>query len=88
MKPLRLTVLLLAAAMGQSIRLPRADWRPAALAGLFNITGWFYFTAVGLTLLPAGTLGPIFGRYRWAQNAWLNQQRDLRFGSTEVTIRS
>ncbi len=34
----------------------------------------------------AGTLGPALGQYRWAQNAWLNQQRDLRFGSTEVSL--
>ncbi len=47
-------VLLLSAALGHSLRLPREDWRPTAIAGLFNITGWFYFTAVGLTLLPAG----------------------------------
>lgn len=47
-------VLLLSAALGHSLKLPREDWRPAAIAGLFNITGWFYFTAVGLTLLPAG----------------------------------
>ena len=34
----------------------------------------------------AGTLGPALGRYTWAQNAWLRQQRDLRFGSTEVSL--
>lgn len=27
------------------------------------------------------------GRYRWAQNAWLKRQHDLRFGSTEVKLR-
>jgi len=27
------------------------------------------------------------GRYRWAQNAWLRRQHDLRFGSTEVQLR-
>jgi 2-polyprenyl-6-methoxyphenol hydroxylase-like FAD-dependent oxidoreductase len=27
------------------------------------------------------------GRYRWAQNAWLNRQHDLRFGSKEVKLR-
>ncbi len=25
----------------------------------------------------------LLGRYRWAQNAWLKRQHDLRFGSTE-----
>lgn len=29
----------------------------------------------------------LLGRYRWAQNAWLGRQRDLRFGSTEVKLR-
>jgi len=29
----------------------------------------------------------LLGRYRWAQNAWLQRQRDLRFGSTEVKLR-
>jgi 2-polyprenyl-6-methoxyphenol hydroxylase-like FAD-dependent oxidoreductase len=27
------------------------------------------------------------GRYRWAQNAWLKRQHDLRFGSKEVKLR-
>jgi 2-polyprenyl-6-methoxyphenol hydroxylase-like FAD-dependent oxidoreductase len=30
----------------------------------------------------------LLGRYRWAQNAWLRRQRDLRFGSTEVKLRA
>ena len=30
----------------------------------------------------------LLGRYRWAQNAWLKRQRDLRFGSTEVKLRA
>jgi hypothetical protein len=34
----------------------------------------------------AGAVGPPLGRYKWAQNAWLHQQRDLRFGSTTVTL--
>jgi 2-polyprenyl-6-methoxyphenol hydroxylase-like FAD-dependent oxidoreductase len=29
----------------------------------------------------------LLGRYRWAQKAWLERQRDLRFGSTEVKLR-
>lgn len=40
--------------LGYRIRLPRAEWGPAALAALFNVTGWFLLTAVALTLLPAG----------------------------------
>jgi hypothetical protein len=31
-------------------------------------------------------LGGWLGRYRWAQNAWLAQQHDLRFGSTHVRL--
>jgi hypothetical protein len=30
----------------------------------------------------------LLGRYRWAQNAWLRRQHDLRFGSTEVTLKT
>jgi 2-polyprenyl-6-methoxyphenol hydroxylase-like FAD-dependent oxidoreductase len=29
----------------------------------------------------------LLGRYRWAQNAWLGRQHDLRFGSTKVRLR-
>jgi len=29
----------------------------------------------------------LLGRSRWAQNAWLRRQHDLRFGSTEVRLR-
>lgn len=47
-------VLALSAMRGHSIWLDRREWRPAALAAVFNVTGWFYFTALGLTLLPAG----------------------------------
>lgn len=47
-------VLLLARAMGHPLLPHREDCRAAAIAGLFNITGWFYFTALGLSLLPAG----------------------------------
>lgn len=47
-------VLALCLALGHRVRLPRADWVPAALAALFNVTGWFLLTAIALTLLPAG----------------------------------
>ena len=30
----------------------------------------------------------LLGRYRWAQNAWLKRQHDLRFGLTEVTLKA
>ena len=29
----------------------------------------------------------LLGRYRWAQNAWLKRQHDLRFGSTQVKLK-
>ena len=32
-------------------------------------------------------LARLLGRYRWAQNAWLRRQHELRFGSTEVKLR-
>lgn len=49
-----LCVLAFAALQGQPLRLPRADWRATTIAAIFNVTGWFYFTALALTLLPAG----------------------------------
>ncbi len=30
---------------------------------------------------------PIFGRFEWAKKAWLDQQKELRFGTTEVTLK-
>jgi len=47
-------VLLIAWLMGSTIRLDRRDLAPVTVAGLLNITGWLYFTALGLTTLPAG----------------------------------
>lgn len=47
-------VLLLARAMGQPLLPHRDEYRATAITGVFNITGWFCFTALGLTLLPAG----------------------------------
>lgn len=47
-------VLLIAWLMGNSLRLARRDIGPALVAGLLNITGWLYFMALGLTMLPAG----------------------------------
>lgn len=29
----------------------------------------------------------LLGRYRWAQNAWLQRQHDLRFGSSQVKLK-
>jgi drug/metabolite transporter (DMT)-like permease len=46
-------MLALSAAQGNAIALPRREWGITAFAALFNVTGWFYFTALGLTLLPA-----------------------------------
>jgi drug/metabolite transporter (DMT)-like permease len=49
-----IVVLVFARVMGEDIRLPRSEWRIAAICALFNVTGWFLFTAIGLTLLTAG----------------------------------
>lgn len=45
---------LIARLKGQSLLFPRGQWRGLALASLFNMTGWFYFSALALTLIPAG----------------------------------
>jgi drug/metabolite transporter (DMT)-like permease len=47
-------VLALSALQGNSIALPRREWGITTFAAIFNVTGWFYFTGLGLTLLPAG----------------------------------
>ncbi|MEM7132037.1 MAG: FAD-dependent oxidoreductase [Chloroflexota bacterium] len=39
-----------------------------------------------LLISVAKWTGPIFARYAWAQNAWLQQQHDLRFGSASVVF--
>jgi drug/metabolite transporter (DMT)-like permease len=39
---------------GSSLKVPRAEWRPLAIAALGNITFWHIFSAWALTLLPAG----------------------------------
>jgi len=49
-----LLVLALSALQGNTVALPRREWKPAALSAFFNVTCWFYFTALALTLLPAG----------------------------------
>lgn len=41
-------------AAGHSLRVPRDHWRPLVIAGLFNVAAWLYFSAVGVSLLPAG----------------------------------
>lgn len=38
---------------GDSLSVPRKQWAPLVLASLLNITGWFYFSALALTLMPA-----------------------------------
>jgi 2-polyprenyl-6-methoxyphenol hydroxylase-like FAD-dependent oxidoreductase len=48
-----------------------------------GIGTWYAPVLIGL----AKTIGPAMGKYAWAQNAWLDQQKDLRFGSTTVTLR-
>ena len=47
-----------------------------------GIGTWYAPILIGL----AGFLGPKLGKYRWAQQAWLGQQRDLAFGSRDVKL--
>ena len=47
-----------------------------------GIGTWYAPLLIGM----ARHLGPIMGKYEWARNAWLNQQKDLRFGSTDVRL--
>ncbi len=47
-----------------------------------GIGTWYAPLLIGL----AGFIGPKLGKYRWAQQAWLRQQRDLRFGSRNVKL--
>lgn len=47
-------ILLIAGATGCGVWLHRRDVVPAMIGGLLNISGWLYFTALALTLLPAG----------------------------------
>lgn len=44
---------LIARARGDSLAVPRKQWAPLVLASLLNITGWFTFSALALTLMPA-----------------------------------
>ncbi len=60
-------------------RAQKLQSREAAGQGDARSGAWrFEFAKRGARLL---------GRYRWAQNAWLGRQHDLRFGSTEVKLR-
>lgn len=43
--------------------------------------------AAPLLMGLARVLGPLLGRFAWARRAWLDQQRDLRFGTREVVLR-
>lgn len=44
---------------GTSLRVPRKNWRSLVLAGLFNVTLWFYFSGMAVTLAPAGHVGAL-----------------------------
>ena len=47
-------VLTLAVLLGHRLRLHRKEIGIAFVCGLFNVTGWFYFSGLGLTMLSAG----------------------------------
>ena len=40
--------------MKESLRVPRAQWRPLVVASLLNITGWHIFSALGLRQMAPG----------------------------------
>ncbi len=40
--------------LGHSLALARRDRGPMLFAGLFNVFGWFYFSALGMTMIAAG----------------------------------
>ena len=61
-------------ARAQKLQIREAGGQGDALSGTWR----FVFAKHAARLL---------GRYRWAQNAWLRRQHDLRFGSTEVKLR-
>lgn len=44
---------------GTSLRVPRENWRSLVLVGLFNVTLWFYFSAVAVSLAPSGHMGAL-----------------------------
>ncbi len=46
-------------------------------------------TRIAPLLMALGKhLGRRLGRYEWAQRAWLDQQRDLRFGVGDVRLKT
>jgi drug/metabolite transporter (DMT)-like permease len=48
------SVLAIARLSGHSLYVPAKERIPLAVVSLFNISGWMYFSAVALTLIPAG----------------------------------
>ena len=61
------------------VRAQKLQIREAQGQGYARSGSWRF----GLTKCLARRMG----RYRWAQNAWLKRQHDLRFGSKEVKLR-
>lgn len=47
-------LLAISRAGGNPLTVPRAEWRPLALAALFNVTGWHLFAAFGVQAIEAG----------------------------------
>ncbi|MEM7335701.1 MAG: FAD-dependent monooxygenase [Chloroflexota bacterium] len=35
----------------------------------------------------AKATGPLFGRFEWAKKSWLNQQKELRFGTVDIQLK-
>jgi len=64
-----LGLFLLARLDGVSWSIDPADRWPALFAGLLNVTGWFWLSAVGVTLMPAGRAALL--AYTWPLWAFL-----------------
>lgn len=47
-------MLLIVRLAGHSLRVPRDQWRPLVIAGIFNVGAWLYLSALGVTLIEAG----------------------------------
>lgn len=71
-----------ACAASERERLP--EIQRAQKLQLREAKGQFNRTLRPMFIRMAKHLGPLLGRYTWAQRSWLAQQRDLRFGTSNV----
>lgn len=43
--------------MGESLSVPRAQWRPLLITALLNVTLWQLFSGIGISLMASGRAG-------------------------------